>query len=120
MGGNRQADPRRDSGVRQGGVGGSREGRQMGQNLEADPRRGSGSNSLQLLQGLLPLCADVLQHAPLCFPLEVIVHHLVQSLVVIPVIHPALEASQLTPVSREQDAACPLLAHGPPPHAHLL
>lgn len=75
---------------------------------------------MQFLQSLLALRADMLQDAPLSLALEVVVHHLVQRLVVIPVIHPALEASQLTPVSREQDGAGPPLAHGPPPHAHLL
>lgn len=75
------------------------EGGRVGENLQADAWRGSGGDSMQFLQSLLPLRADMLQDAPLRLPLEVVVHHLVQRLVVIPVIHPALEASQLTPVS---------------------
>ena len=92
----------------------------MDKDLQADPRRGSRGYSLQLLQSPLPLRADMLQDAPLRLPLKIIVHHLVQRLVVIPIIHPTLQASQLTPVSREQDSTSPLLTHGPPPHAHLL
>lgn len=88
--------------------------------LEADSRRSSGSNSVQLLQGLLPLCADVLQHAPLVFPLEVNVHHLVQGLVVITVVYIALQARELPAMRGQQDVAGPALTHGPPPHAHLL
>lgn len=89
-------------------------------NLQADPRRGSRGNSLHLLQGLLPLGADVLQHAPLRLPLEVVVHHLVQRLVVIPIIYPAFEAGQIAAMGGEEDVAGPALAHGAPPHAHLL
>ncbi len=63
--------------------------------LEADSRRRCGRNRMQLLQCLLALGADVLQHASLRFPLEVIVHHLVQGLVVIAVIHVALQACEL-------------------------
>ena len=67
--------------------------------LEADSGRRCGRNSMQLLQCLLALGADVLQHTPLRLPLEVIVHHLVQGLVVIAVIHVALQACELPPMS---------------------
>ena len=99
---------------------GEQEGKMKGRNLEADPRRGGRGNSLQLLQRLLALRADVLQNTPLRLPLEVVVHHLVQRLVVVPVVNPAFEASQLAAVSGEEDIAGPPLAHGAPPHAHFL
>ena len=93
---------------------------QSGSDLEIDPRRRSGGNCLEFLQSLLPLGADMLQHAPLRLPLEVIVHHLVQRLVVISIVNIAFEAGQLSAMSRKKDVAGPALPHGAPPHAHLL
>jgi len=66
--------------------------------LEADSRRRCGRNCMQLLQCLLALGTDVLQHTSLPLPLEVIVHHLVQGLVVIAIIHVALQACELPAV----------------------